>query len=207
MKKLFVVTHTQASHHLSKLVGGWYDSELTKLGLEQAHATAVHLRKLIVSDKPVVISSDFKRALQTAKPIADAFGCDIQASEDFREISYGEAEGKPDKWLKEHWVPIPDSNRLDHRHLPGNETRRELATRISRGMEPILQSSDGTFILITHGFAQTFVISSWIGLPIANAGFVNFASVPGGITCLVEDDHFRNRAVVSLSDNTHLVGE
>lgn len=205
MKRVFVITHTEASHHISGLVGGWLDSDLTKLGRKQAQATANKLASMIEDTHVQLISSDLKRAVQTAQPISEVFSCDVLLSTDLREISYGDAEGRPDAWLKERWVPAPDGNRMDHRHLPGNETRREFATRVYRGVAPIIDAPDGTFIIVTHGFAQTFVIAAWIGLPIEDAGLVNFASTPGGITELVQDDHFRNRAVKSLANRDHLL--
>lgn len=206
MKRVFIVTHTEATHHTAQLVGGWYDSDLTELGHQQAQTTADKLASLIEDSHDVqLISSDLKRAAQTAKPIGEALGCEVILSADLREISYGVAEGRPDGWLKERWVPTPDTNRMDHRNLPGNETRREFATRIYRGMAPILAAANGTFIVVTHGFAQTFAIAAWIGLPIEEAGLVNFASKPGGITELEQDNHFRNRAVKALANTDHLI--
>jgi broad specificity phosphatase PhoE len=39
-KDIYVVAHTQSEHHVQKLVGGWYDSELTEFGRLQADAVA-----------------------------------------------------------------------------------------------------------------------------------------------------------------------
>ena len=36
MKEIYVVTHTQATHHVDRLVGGWFDSELTEKGRTDA---------------------------------------------------------------------------------------------------------------------------------------------------------------------------
>ena len=32
MTRVFLVTHTEATHHVDGLVGGWFDSELTARG-------------------------------------------------------------------------------------------------------------------------------------------------------------------------------
>ncbi|MFJ1454719.1 histidine phosphatase family protein [Nocardia sp. N2S4-5] len=48
-----------------------------------------------------------------------------------REISFGEAEERPNAWLAERQVPAPDHDRLDHRGpIVGAETRREVASRV-----------------------------------------------------------------------------
>ena len=41
-------------------------------------------------------------------------------------------------------------------------------------------------------------------MPLESATHVNFSASPGGLTHLVEDDFFRNRAVKMLNDVTHL---
>lgn len=59
-------------------------------------------------------------------------------------------------------------------------------------------------MVVTHGFALTFVVSAFMRLPIDALGYVNFRSSPGGITVLCDDDHFHNRQLVQLSDLAHL---
>lgn len=44
MKRLFVVTHPEATHHVDGLVGGWFDSALTERGLRDAGRIAETLR-------------------------------------------------------------------------------------------------------------------------------------------------------------------
>ena len=47
VKNIFVVTHTEATHHLENKVGGWYDSDLTYRGSREADTVAEHLAALI----------------------------------------------------------------------------------------------------------------------------------------------------------------
>ncbi len=60
-------------------------------------------------------------------------------------------------------------------------------------------------VVVTHGFAATFVVAAWIGMPVPAAGHVAFPVASGSITTLVEDGFFHNRAVVSVGDVSHLV--
>jgi 2,3-bisphosphoglycerate-dependent phosphoglycerate mutase len=71
-------------------------------------------------------------------------------------------------------------------------------------METILESDCEHQIVVTHGFVVTFLIASWIKMPIASVGYVNFRAAPGSITVLREDDYWHNRQVASLSDTRHL---
>jgi 2,3-bisphosphoglycerate-dependent phosphoglycerate mutase len=208
VKHLYVVAHTQATHHVEGRVGGWHDSSLTDLGRRQASLVARRLRDLVPEDAPVEIhASDLKRAFQTAEAIARLVPVPIRATADLREISYGAAEGKSQAWLDERFAPAPrGGNRLDHDiGIPGAETRRRFAQRIYRGMDRILASPCPHQIVVTHGFAVTFVVAAWIEMPLAAARSIAVHSTPGGVTLLVEDDRFRNRAIVSVNDTAHLV--
>lgn len=207
MKHLYVVTHPQSKHHIDGCVGGWYDSGLTDLGLSQAGNIAQRLRELLPEGAPVELySSDLRRAYQTAEAIAHQIRAPIQTTVDLREKSYGDAEGKPQAWLDERFLYPPEiGNRLDHREgIPGAESRREFATRIYRAMDRIMAGPCPYQIIVTHGFALTFVVAAWIIMPLDAAGHIAVQSTSGGITHLFEDDSFSNRGIVSLNDTSHL---
>ncbi|MFV8247192.1 histidine phosphatase family protein [Mycolicibacterium peregrinum] len=62
-RKLYVVTHPEAGHHVEGLVGGWYDSDLTAKGLRDAHSVAEALREQVPGTAAVkVVSSDVRSA-------------------------------------------------------------------------------------------------------------------------------------------------
>lgn len=207
MKNLYVVTHTQSIHHTEGLVGGWYDSGLTEHGTRQASRSGQRIRDLIPQDASVELySSDLKRAHQTADAVARLVGVPVQTTADLREKSYGEAEGKPQQWLDERFVFPPKSgNRMDHwEGIDGAETRRDIAKRIYRAMDRILTSPCSHQIVVTHGFALTFVVAAWIKMPLDYASHIAVKSTSGGITHLFEDDVYYNRGIVSINETFHL---
>jgi probable phosphoglycerate mutase len=208
-KDIYVVAHTQSRHHVDHLVGGWYDSPLTELGRRQADAVAGRIAELVGDRRPVEIySSDLKRAAQTAEPIGAHLGAPVTHTSDLRERGYGVAGGKPSAWLDGRVVfAAKDGDRLDHRDgVEGAESKREFLTRIYRAMDRIVESPCETQVVVTHGFAMTFVLAAWIKMPLESAGWVNFRSNAGGITHLHEDADLFNRTVMSLNDRTHLAG-
>ncbi|MCX8995759.1 histidine phosphatase family protein [Rhizobiaceae bacterium BDR2-2] len=208
MKDVFVVTHTQSVHHVENRVGGWYDTGLTEKGLRDAGAVAGRLVAMIGGGPVEIFSSDLLRATQTAEVIAGRLGQHVSRTADLREISYGAAGGKPQEWLDARQVPAPEDNRLDHRGgVDDAETRREFAARIYRGMDAILARPCETQIVVTHGFALTFVIAAWIGMPLEAVGRVSFPARSGSLTHLRQDDYWRNRAVLRLADISHLAEE
>lgn len=205
MRNLFIVTHTQSIHHTENKVGGWYDTGLTHRGEIDAAIVADHLYAMIGVTPIEIHSSDLLRASQTADIIANRFFCAVKTTSDLREISYGAAGGKPQSWLRARYWPAPEHEKLDHRGgIEDGESRREIATRIYRAMDEIIASRCPTQIVVTHGFALTFVVAAWIKMPIEAVGFVSFPAKSGSITHLQEDDYWGSRAVLRLADISHL---
>ena len=206
MRDVFVVVHAASKHHDEGLVGGWYDSELSPAGRGQAVQVAAEVRRSVPAGAPCrVYSSDLRRAVQTAEPIASALHADLVELPGLRELSYGVAEGRPEAWLDARFVPAPPDDRLDHGSgIEGAETKRTFAARVYGAVDSILTEDVGHQVIVTHGFALTFVVMAWCRIPIEGVGWVNLRSSPGGITHLAEDDHFRNRAVRTLNSTDHL---
>jgi probable phosphoglycerate mutase len=91
-----------------------------------------------------------------------------------------------------------------HEGVQGSETRGACAKRVYAAMEEILGHDCKHQIIVTHGFALTFVVASWIKMPFESLGSVSFRAPLGSITTLHEDDFFHNRQVVSVGDTRHL---
>ncbi|HEY0803530.1 MAG TPA: histidine phosphatase family protein, partial [Pseudonocardiaceae bacterium] len=138
--------------------------------------------------------------------VGDLLHVEPVADRRLREKSYGVAEGRPQGWLDQRFVPPPQvGERMRHDEgVPGAETRADLARRVYAAMERILRNEWAHQVIVTHGFAATFVVASWIGMPFESLGYVSFPVTSGSITTLHEDDYFHNRQVVSLGDTRHL---
>ena len=204
MKKLIVISHAQSEHHTEKKVGGWYDTGLTELGHSQAEATATEVKRMLEGKEAKLFSSDLLRACETADWISRAISAPMELISGLRENSYGRAEGKPQRWLDDRFkFPPKEGNRLDHVVCEGAETRRKFAERVYASMEKVYTESDEHAVVVSHGFALTFIISWWIKLPVEHNAFANFSSSPGGMSLLVEDDRFNNRTVEFLNRKEH----
>jgi probable phosphoglycerate mutase len=205
VKELFVVTHPEASHHVEHRVGGWFDSELTERGVEQAQRIASALATSVQPDA-ALYSSDLRRTAQTAAAIGEQLDLQPIWLAELREKSYGAGEGKPDAWFRERFVPPPlDGERMDHDEgLEGAERKLQWARRVYAGMERILSDSPRQKVIVTHGGSATLVIARWIGMPLDALTHASFTVDSGSITRLVEDDYFHNRTVAHLNDTAHL---
>ena len=204
MRTVYVIPHAEATHHVDGLVGGWLDTPLTQHGQLQAQAAATAIQNL-VAEPTSVYASDLTRAVQTAQPIVDALGSELITTPDLREIGCGIAEGKPQAWLDARIAPPPqDASRLDHVIIEGAETRRSIAQRINRFVEHLTLDEVPNGVVVTHGFAASFVLAAWIGMPANAMGLVSFDVSAGGITRLDWDPQWGNRQITTLDDTTHL---
>ena len=88
--------------------------------------------------------------------------------------------------------------------VPGAETKMAFAKRLYAAMDAIVESSCEHQVIVTHGFAITFLVASWIRMPIESLGYVIFQAASGSITTLREDTYFHNRQLASLGDTRHL---
>lgn len=209
VRTLYVVTHPEAQHHTDGLVGGWFDSSLTPAGRAQADRIAARVRDLVPVGADVELySSDLARAVQTAEPLAAVLQVEPVLVPGLREKSYGDAEGMPQSWLDARFVPPPPvGDRMGHHEgVAGSETRRELGSRVYQAVDAVLSSGCSHQVVVTHGFAVTFIVAAWIGMPLESTGLVNVRVSSGSITLLEEDDYFHNRTLVRVNDTAHLGG-
>ncbi|GAA4553686.1 histidine phosphatase family protein [Amycolatopsis samaneae] len=207
MRNIYVITHPEATHHVEGVVGGWHDSRLTPAGIRAAVSIAEALRARVPDDAEVeVISSDLRRTRLTADEVAKSFGVEPIEDRRLRERSYGVAEGRPQEWLDQRFVPPPAiGDRMEHDvGVQGTETTRAFAQRVYAAMNEVLRRPCEHQIVVTHGGTLTFVVACWIGMPIDSLGQVNFRASSGSITTLREDDYFHSREVISLGDTRHL---
>lgn len=73
---IILVRHGEATHHTQHLTGGWTDSDLTEAGRGQLHALADKLAADFKgrSDKFRILTSDLKRAAESAAIVAARLG-------------------------------------------------------------------------------------------------------------------------------------
>ena len=201
MINIYAVTHTQSVHHVEKLGGGWYDTSLRENGRIQAGKIGKFLVTQIKDNDVQIYSSDLKRAVETAEIINNTFSSTVILEPELREMSFGEAGGKTKEWQNNNVKPQPDKgNRLDHKLYNKAETRRDVGNRITNVINRIIASNNGEdIIIVTYGFAMTFIIMAWMKVPVENMDYCKFTLYSGSITKFCQDDFFSNRSMEYLN--------
>lgn len=200
MKRICLITHTEASHSIENKVGGWYNSELTPEGRKVAASLVKKITHLGFNiARCPIYSSDLKRAYQTAKIIQGNSTQKIILEKRLREMSFGSHEGMNQNEHNQLMNPLSISGeRMDHKICQGAESRKDVAKRTNEIVNEIMKN-DEDVIVVTHGFAATFFIAAFQKIGIEHTGFINYKLRPGSITILEEDDVFKNRTVSLLN--------
>jgi 2,3-bisphosphoglycerate-dependent phosphoglycerate mutase len=98
-----------------------------------------------------VYSSDLRRAVDTALPIASDHGLEVRVDPAFREIDQGEWEGVRVDAIKERWPELWGPAR-HYAARPGGESPAEVRRRALEGLRRIADElPDGTVVIVTHG--------------------------------------------------------
>ena len=166
MTTLIVVRHGQSVSNVNGTFTGHMDSPLSELGVLQARKSADYLKNKQID---VIYSSDLKRAMQTAEPLASAKNIEIIPDRRLREICGGDWEGKcgaeieklyPENyaiWKQDVYRSTPD----------GGESFLDVAKRMNDFLDEILQKHRGeTVALFSHALAVRSLACKWFSLPL-----------------------------------------
>ncbi len=142
---------------------GIEDPRLTELGHEQAKRAAEALAGAGIRR---IVASPYTRALQTARPVAEALGIPVVVEPLVRErYAFTCDVGTPRSLLETMW-PHPDFSPLDERWWPeGREPHHNVAQRAARfrDAQAALADWSATLVVCHWGF-----IMAMTGISVAN---------------------------------------
>jgi probable phosphoglycerate mutase len=128
-----------------------HDPELHELGRHQVHALA---GRLAATPIDAVYSSHLKRAVDTARPLAEARGLDVQVIEELEEVRLGDwAKGEFRRRAAvrdPEWLAWSRTGRWDG--IPGCEGDEVFRNRVRRSVErAVAAHPGGTVAVVAHG--------------------------------------------------------
>jgi broad specificity phosphatase PhoE len=163
-----------------KLAQGHADIDLSDEGRAQAEAAAASLAG---ERMDAVYSSDLARAVDTARPIADARGLPVVIDAAFREIDQGEWEGLHVDAIKERWPELWGPARHSTTR-PGGESPADVRKRALEGVARIIDAHpDGAVVVVSHGGTIRWLSAEALGYDdvrsasirgLSNGGIVTF---------------------------------
>jgi probable phosphoglycerate mutase len=148
---IWLIRHAESTWNAERRWQGQSDPPLSPRGREQAAALAA---RLVALGLHAIVSSDLRRAAETASIVAARLGLALVLDPRLREHDVGAWGGLTEAEVAARW---PDdlarfrSGDLDVR-MGGGETRRELAVRVQAALGALRAVYAGRRLgLVTHG--------------------------------------------------------
>ena len=125
---LYCIRHGESCYNAEGRIQGQSDVPLSELGLRQSEAVAAALAEEAIE---AVHASPLQRAMQTAEPVAQKLGLQIQTDPKLMEVHAGAFQDKLRVDLEEQYPEEMARWRSGDPDfpLPGGETRRQLMQR------------------------------------------------------------------------------
>jgi broad specificity phosphatase PhoE len=214
--RIVLVRHGESLAQQDRVVGGHVGCQgLSERGRRQARALAERLaRSGELAAASALYASVMPRAAQTAAIIAPALGgLDVVQDCDFCESHPGEGDGLTYAEYDRRY-PAADRWDPDLRRDPGSETWREMADRVARGLDRLLERHRGhTVVVACHGGVIVHSMMRWLRLEFSVRS--DRAWLDPVNTSLTEWRHgahpYRSGTVglelVRFNDHAHLAGE
>ncbi|SEH38529.1 probable phosphoglycerate mutase [Ruminococcus flavefaciens] len=144
--KIYSTRHGQTAYNKQEIILGTTDIDLDETGEKQAQELAEKINELGNID--IMIVSPMKRAMKTARAVAEKCGIDMVIDERLREWDYGEYEGKS------RFTEGFAENKINFgvRMGKSGESLLQLSHRVYTALDDIISRyRDKNVLIVSHG--------------------------------------------------------
>ena len=176
MTTLIVIRHGESEGNKGGYFTGNVNVDLTEMGRKQAQMVCEYLKDYKI-DK--VYSSDLDRAYETALPIAEYHGLEVEKRAGIREINGGKWERMvyadiKEKYADEYNVWLED---MGNAICVGGESVAQLSGRVDAEIKRIVAENEGkTVAVVCHGTPIRALACIWKGVDIHDMQTVPWVS-------------------------------
>lgn len=166
LRRLVLWRHGETDFNAGRRMQGHLDSALTPLGIEQATRAAPVLAGF---DPDLLVSSDLRRAWDTAAVLAEYTGLPTAVDKRLRETHLGQWQGLSHDEVDLRWPGARLAWRADPEWAPpGGENRLEVAARATSVVDELDATEVAVAVLCSHGGLIASLVASILRLPLAN---------------------------------------
>lgn len=199
--RFYFIRHGETAWNKKGIYQGWTDIELSEEGLMQAELLGKRFRHLHVD---AVYSSPLKRAMATARPVAETAGVTVIADEHFKEINFGEWEGHSVPELSEKYGAA-FQNFFDDPFsypFPGEGSFDKVSKRALEGYYRLLEKHRGQSVaVISHGGLLRVLIMGIVGM---DNSFYRKTWLSNTALSVVDVTEDNKTLLFTLNDKAHL---
>lgn len=114
-----------------------------------------------------ILSSPLERCLETAAPLARCLGLEVEISDAFTELDFGEWTNKTEKWLGTNSAWHAWNSFRSGARMPNGEMMIEVQSRAVAEIHRLSRDFPGqTLALVTHGDVIRAVLAYFLGMPL-----------------------------------------
>lgn len=164
LRRLVLWRHGETDYNATGRMQGHLDSELTPTGRNQARFA---VPALVRFDPDIVVTSDLRRAMDTATVFTDASGVPLRVDQRLRETNLGRWQGLTGDEVERGWPGGMATWRVDPTWTPPEgESRVDVAKRAGEVIGGLDAEFDGTALLCVHGGVIIGLTAQLLGLPV-----------------------------------------
>jgi probable phosphomutase (TIGR03848 family) len=199
MTTVLLIRHGQNAYVGKHKLAGWLpDIHLNDVGVAQAEALAA---SLAATKLQAVYASPLERTMETAEPIAEAQGLEVQPRPDLGELKLGKWEGRSLKSLRrlKMWQRVQDAPSLAR--FPEGESFAEAQARMVAELDALIArhtSKKAVIACVSHSDMIKLAIAHYVGLPLDL--FQRLVVAPASISVLTFHDRYTR--LVKLNDSS-----
>ena len=178
VRRLVMLRHGQTDFNAGSRMQGQLDTELSELGRDQAVAAA----ELLAKRQPLaIVSSDLRRALDTAVVLGERSGLPVLVDTRLRETHLGDWQGMTHlevdamapgarlAWRDDaRWAPHGGESRVDVAARSMPLVAELVAEQTEWGQEWGIDEPERPVILVAHGGLIAALTAALLGLPVDN---------------------------------------
>ncbi|MDF2533550.1 MAG: putative phosphoglycerate mutase family protein [Clostridia bacterium] len=173
MIKVYLVRHGETEYNKKGCYYGWTDCGLAEEGIEQSKALGKTFKDIPYD---VMLSSDLKRAIETANIINDD-SVELKLDRRLRELNFGQWEGKSYKEVAieytEHWnLWVED---FENAEPTEGESFVSMCNRVCQCVDDILDEyRDKCIVIVGHNGSLRIIAAYLLGLTLDKTWSFNF---------------------------------
>ncbi len=167
MKNIYLIRHGESEYNAKKIIQGHIDTNLSPKGFVQARLVGEYLKKFNIQK---IISSDLRRAYQTATTISDILDMEVIIDKRIREMHFGEWEGRTYEHIYQNnledfqnWLKNPVAC-----PLPSQEDIKKFVNRLNLFINDLKKMEEENIAVVAHGGSIQGIICLLCDLGIQN---------------------------------------
>jgi broad specificity phosphatase PhoE len=147
---VYLARHGQTALNSSGVLRGLADPPLDETGQEQARQLAASLGS---RDLSLVAASPLRRAVETARPVADRAGLVVISDECLTDRDYGPCTGVSEETVIARWGSVDNA--------PGVEAKSAVRDRAMAGLSDLARRFEGrTVVAVSHDAVNRQVLAA-----------------------------------------------